>query len=86
MNQAVFSNNQVKKNLRITEIMYNPYISDGEYIELKNIGNEAINLYLCKFTNGIEFTFPNTTLNPGEFILVVQDQAEFTDSYASNGE
>ena len=85
MNQAVFSNNQVKNNLRITEIMYNPSISDGEYIELKNIGNEAINLYLCKFTNGIEFTFPNTTLNPGEFILVVQDQAEFTDSYNSNG-
>ena len=65
--------------------MYNPYISDGEYIELKNIGDEAINLYLCKFTNGIEFTFPSTTLNPGEFILVVQDQAEFTDYYASNG-
>ena len=65
--------------------MYNPSISDGEFIELKNIGNEAINLYLCKFTNGIEFTFPNTTLNPGEFILVVQDQAEFTDSYSSNG-
>ena len=86
MNQAIFSNSKVKNNLRITEIMYNPSISDGEYIELKNIGNEAINLYLCKFTNGIEFTFPNITINPGEFILVVQDQAEFTDSYASNGE
>ena len=85
LNQAVFSNSQVKNNLRITEIMYNPSISDGEFIELKNIGNEAINLYLCKFTNGIEFTFPNRTLNPGEFILVVQDQAEFTDSYSSNG-
>ena len=86
MNQAVFSNSLVKNNLRITEIMYNPSISDGEYIELKNIGSETINLYLCKFTNGIEFTFPNTALNPGEFILVVQDQAEFTDSYDSNGE
>lgn len=84
MNQAIFSRNQVKENLRITEIMYNPDISDGEYIELKNIGTEAINLYLCKFTEGIEFTFPNTTLNPGEFILVVQDQVEFLDFYNAN--
>ena len=41
MNQAVFSDDKVKRNLRITEIMYNPSISDCEYIELKNIGNEA---------------------------------------------
>ena len=83
MNQAIFTNNQVKENLRITEIMYNPAYYEGEYIELKNIGDEAINLYLCKFTNGIEFTFPNTILNPGEFILVVQNEAEFMDSYNS---
>lgn len=84
LNQAIFSNNQVKENLRITEIMYNPDAPDAEYIELKNIGTEAINLFLCKFTNGIEFTFPNTRLNPGEFILVVKNQAEFLDSYSAN--
>lgn len=85
MNQAVFSNNQVKDNLRITEIMYNPSSSDGEYIELKNIGNEAINLYLCEFSDGIEFIFPNVSLNPGEIILVVQNQTEFLDTYGTDG-
>lgn len=86
LNRAIFSDSKVKDSLRITEIMYNPENSGGEYIELKNTGTEAINLYLCRFSDGIEFTFPDTNLNPGEAILVVEDRAEFLDSYLGNEE
>ena len=54
-NQVVFSDNQVKNNL--SNNGNNPSIFD--HIEMTNIGDEAINLYLCKFINGITFTSPN---------------------------
>ena len=41
---------------------------------------------MCRFSDGIEFTFPDTNLNPGEAILVVEDRAEFLDSYLGNEE
>ena len=84
LNEAVFTNNKVKENLRITEIMFNPANSGGEYIELKNIGPETISLYLCHFTDGIDFTFPNMFLAPGETVLVVEDESEFLDHYGSS--
>lgn len=84
LNQAIFTSDSVKNSLRITEIMYNPANSGGEYIELKNIGSEPINLYLCQFTDGIEFTFPNVTLAAGETILVVEDESDFLDIYDSS--
>ena len=84
LNQAIFTSNSVKNSLRITEIMYNPANSGGEYIELKNIGSEPINLYLCQFTDGVDFTFPDMDLSPGETILVVEDESEFLDSYSSS--
>ncbi len=86
LNRAKFSDSKVKDSLRITEIMFNPENSGGEYIELKNTGTEAINLYLCQFSSGIEFTFPDVVLDPDEIILVVEDQAEFLSSYPSNGD
>ena len=54
LNQAVFPDQKVR-GVRITEIMYNPANSGGEFIELKNIGTETIDLYLCTFTDGIDF-------------------------------
>ena len=84
LNQAVFSDQKVRENLRITEIMYNPANSGGEFIELKNIGTETIDLYLCTFTDGIDFTFPNIDLAAGDTILVVEDESEFLDIYASS--
>jgi hypothetical protein len=71
----------------INEVMYNPLSPDGgltdnvvdEFIELLNIASTNVPLYDPAFpTNqwrlqgGISFTFPaNTTLTPGEIILVV---------------
>ena len=61
--------------------MYHPYIPNTEYIELQNVGAEAINLNLVKFTNGIDFTFPNIELAPSEYIIAVQDQQAFESRY-----
>ncbi|HUT45761.1 MAG TPA: lamin tail domain-containing protein [Sedimentisphaerales bacterium] len=84
MNEAVFAIGKVAQNLRITEMMYNPRASNEEFIELKNIGAETINLNLVSFTNGIDFTFPGIDLAPGEYIVVVQDRNAFEARYGSN--
>ncbi|MBA7706164.1 hypothetical protein ES703_115011 [subsurface metagenome] len=69
--------------LRITEIMYNPNDPNTEYIELKNIGAQTINLNLVKFTNGIDFTFQNLELVPDDYVVVVQDRQAFETRYGA---
>jgi hypothetical protein len=87
LNEAVFAVGPVAENLRITEIMYHPKDRaninepNEEFVELKNIGSESINLNLVRFTDGIDFTFPNVELAPGEYVLVVQDQSSFEARY-----
>jgi hypothetical protein len=67
--------------------MYHPQALDAigepneEFIELTNIGDERINLNLVRFTNGIDFTFPDIELAPGEFVMVVQDRNAFEARY-----
>jgi hypothetical protein len=63
--------------------MYNPFNPNTEYVELKNIGAETINLNLAKFTNGIDFTFQNMELAPNEYVVVVQDHKAFETRYAT---
>ena len=77
MNRAVFADDRLLDSLRITEIMYHPENSGEEYIELQNIGTSPIDLYLCQFTDGIRFTFPDITLAAGQHVLVVENQAAF---------
>ena len=83
LSEAVFAVGPVAENLRITEIMYNPQDQLGEFIELKNIGTETINLNLVSFTNGIDFTFPNIDLPPGQYTVVVHDRNAFTARYGT---
>jgi hypothetical protein len=84
LNEAVFAVGPVTENLRITEIMYNPADPNTEFIELKNIGTESINLNYVSFTNGIYFTFPDVNLSPGEYILVVENIDAFINKYGTN--
>jgi hypothetical protein len=91
LNEAIFAVGPVAENLRVTEIMYHPEDTgdpndpNTEFIELKNIGTSAINLNLVRFTNGVEFTFPNMSLDAGQYVLVVKDQAAFEDKYDTTG-
>ena len=82
--EALFNVGNVRDNLRITEIMYNPAEPDTEYVELKNISNtESINLNLVEFNNGIEFTFDDVLLSPGQYVVVVEDQDTFENMYGT---
>jgi hypothetical protein len=83
LNEAIFAIDPLADNLRITEIMYNPYNPNTEYVELKNIGAETINLNLAEFSNGIDFTFPNMELAPNEYVVVVQDRQAFETRYGT---
>ena len=71
----------VVESLRVTEIMYNPQDPNAEFIELQNIGQDAINLNLVRFDDGIKFTFPSIDLAPQAYALVVRDVAAFAVQY-----
>jgi len=90
LTEAVYAVGPVAENLRITEIMYHPQAMpdandpNEEFIELTNIGPQAINLNLVRFTNGIDFTFPDIELTPGQYTVVVQDRSAFEARYGTN--
>jgi hypothetical protein len=86
----------ILEDLRITELMYNPPAppagdstdnEEFEFIELRNIGDENLDLSYVSFTNGITFDFSDggiTSLGPGEFVLVVKNRAAFLSRYGNN--
>ena len=59
--------------------------SDFEYIELKNVGAQTLNLIGVRFTNGIFFTFSATNaitnLGPGQYMVLVKNKAAFQSRY-----
>ena len=80
--------------LVISEVMYNPADPTGtelnvsndnddfEFIELRNVSDQAISLSGVRFTKGIDFDFTeNTVLASGENILVVKNIAAFEARY-----
>ncbi len=84
----------IVENLRITELMYHPagpatgnYTADDfEYIEMKNIGDEPLDLSGVSFTAGITYSFAQAavkTLGPGEFVLVVRNENAFKSRYGT---
>ena len=84
---------EVLDGLRITEVMYNPadpppgtpYNNDDyEYIELKNIGQDTLDLTYVSFVDGITFDFNDsdvTSLDSGDYVLVVRNKAAFESRY-----
>src|SRR4030095_14103059 len=88
-------------NLAVTEINFNPTGAtaaelainpvldpkDFEYIELKNIGAQPIDLGDAKFTSGITFTFSGQnaiTVPPGGYFIVASNPAAFAIRYGSS--
>ena len=85
LNAATYSVGPVAQSLRISELMYHPAGDpNSEYIELTNIGAETVNLNLVRFSNGVDLTFPSVELEPGQYVLVVRDQAAFEASYGAD--
>ena len=84
---------QGMENLKITEIHYHPLDdndsvnNDGEYefIEMKNIGDETLDLSGMYFSRGITYTFPNNTaIGPGKFIVLASNKSSFYNRYGFN--
>jgi len=71
--------------------MYNPPDSqdgtnndDFEFIELKNIGDNTLDLTHVSFADGIVFDFNDSTITyiePDQFVLVVSNRAAFESRY-----
>ncbi|MBN2477406.1 MAG: lamin tail domain-containing protein [Pirellulales bacterium] len=79
----------------ISEIMYHPVVEtynadaqvfEEEYIELVNRGPGAIDLGGWQLTEGVAFTFPDVTLEPGAFLVVAADPAAFQTTYQPSPE
>ncbi|MHC4440019.1 MAG: lamin tail domain-containing protein, partial [Planctomycetota bacterium] len=81
LSDATFGVTPVSENLRVTELMYHPKTADTEFIELQNIGVDAIELTKVRFTDGVDFSFPSVTLAPGEVLVVVENEAAFAAKY-----
>jgi hypothetical protein len=81
--------------LAITELMYHPAppaagtndADDFEFIELKNVGTQPLNLVGVRFTNGIQFAFTAasamTNLGPGQYVVLAADTNAFRARYPS---
>ncbi|UCD51400.1 MAG: lamin tail domain-containing protein, partial [Phycisphaerales bacterium] len=82
LSDTLFAVGPVAETLRISEIMYRPGGDpNAEFIELTNIGNEAVNLNLAALTNGVDFVFGDVELAPDDYLLVVRDLVAFEARY-----
>jgi hypothetical protein len=88
-------------NLAITEINYNPLpptmaelainagftATDFEFVELRNVSDDALDLTNVQFTAGIAFNFSAggiQSLQPGEFVLVAKNPLAFAVRYGNS--
>lgn len=75
--------------LRITEINYHPPDGGGldgdefEFVELQNVSGSAIELANLRFVDGIDFTFPNGTLEPGGILVLARNPSAFAQRYGT---
>ena len=73
--------------LKITEIMYHPSAAgevdgdDFEFIEMQNTSSRPLRLDGLTFSDGIQYDFPDATLQPGAFFVLVADVPAFESRY-----
>ncbi len=70
----------------ISEIMYNIPGAGNEFdfIELTNIGDNPVNLEGYNFSMGVDFTFPAMMIQPGEYMLLVENASAFNATFGTN--
>ncbi|MDZ7315650.1 MAG: CotH kinase family protein [candidate division KSB1 bacterium] len=90
LTETVFAVLKGLENLKVTEIHYHPLPSRAEandddlyeFIELKNIGEEELNLSGCGFARGIVYRFQEGFRLPGKsFVVLAADSAAFFSRY-----
>ena len=87
-----------QQQLRVTKLMYAPAppgaaelaalptveAGDFEYLEIRNIGATGLDLGGCRFTDGIDFTFPPDTILPaGTRLAIAANPGAFDLRYGS---
>lgn len=75
------------RDLWLTEIHYNPAGSDDfEFVELWNASTHRLDLSGVSLSKAVHFVFPDGFgLDPGAFVLVVEDAASFAERYQNPG-
>ena len=88
LHEIVFESSDLFKYLKVTELNYHPAdqgLVDGkdiEFIELKNTGNNTLDLSNLEFTEGIYFTFPvGSIIPPNSMIVLASNMEVFTGFY-----
>ncbi|MGE4286639.1 MAG: lamin tail domain-containing protein [Phycisphaerae bacterium] len=79
---VTFAVGDLASALRISEIMYHPVNPEHEYIELRNISAEDINLNLARFSKGIDCDFGDITIPAGDFLILARNSEMFRQYYA----
>lgn len=68
----------VAADVVISEIMYNnPSTDDYEFIELYNNGDAPADMTGWSIVQGVDYTFGNFVLNPGEYVLTTINSTAF---------
>ncbi len=83
----------IRQGLRVTELNYHPADPGGlpysrddfEFIELKNISSQVLNLQGATFDKGIDYTFGNVSLSPGECLVLAKNPTAFAMRYSTYG-
>lgn len=66
----------------INEIFYNVPSTDSlEFVELYNNEGVAVDLSGYTFSDGVTYTFPNITLNAGEYLVICNNAAAFYNAF-----
>jgi hypothetical protein len=72
----------------ITEIMYHPYHSSStaedtrqEWVELYNAGGSPVDLAGWRFSDGVDYVFPDVELRAGGYLVVAADVAVFSSQH-----
>ncbi|MBN1465825.1 T9SS type A sorting domain-containing protein, partial [candidate division KSB1 bacterium] len=88
VHRAVYAIAEKMAQLRLTEIHFHPLDEadtndrEFEFVELKNIGADAIDLSLAGFRVGIDYTFASgIVLAPKQFIVLASNRAMFERRY-----
>ncbi|MCF7669289.1 MAG: lamin tail domain-containing protein [Verrucomicrobia bacterium] len=73
----------------ISELMYHPISDDvdDEYIELFNRGSNAVDMSGWRFTDGIDFTFPEDAIIPaGGYVVAAENAGRLVKRYSQLNE
>ncbi|MCX6903154.1 MAG: lamin tail domain-containing protein, partial [Verrucomicrobia bacterium] len=79
-----------QNSLTISEIMYNPPFTPDEdvryeWLELHNNSVSAVNLRGWRLTKSVHYTFTNTTIPAGGYLVVAANVAAFRAIYTNQG-